>query len=458
MLRRTLTACVAALVTTTGAAMVCGPAAAAEPAGVVDVPVAFAVKNTNTTGVSCASDGAPYTVRGHLIAPASQLAGSGTGAVTIYLHGLGYGEFFWHFTGVPGYDFATELARAGNASLIIDRLGYGASGKPQGQQSCYGSQADVTHQLVQALRTGSYQASGTTPRGFSRVALASHSAEGFAAQNEAYTYRDIDGLLVFSFADSGSTPLTLSLFSQTQMICARGGEQQAGSSGPGGYAYVGQSDAAFQGANFYDTDPAVASRITAMRSRDPCGETASAVPSGTSDTTNDGQITVPVLLAIGDHDALFSPSSLTTQKAQYTGSKDVTAATVPDAGQAVTLGRSAPAFRALVIDWLRAHGFSGAPLASAPGSSATPATPSASPNSPGAPPTGTPVRHRAAHCVRRHRHHSGGRYCHADRRGRASRHRSRRHHHVRGRTHRPVSATHRAPAAGRGRGPTGRST
>lgn len=432
MLCRTLTACLAALVTITGAALLSGPAAAAEPAGVVDVPVSFAVKNTNSSSVSCASDGAPYTVRGHLIAPASQLAGGRLDTVTIYLHGLGYGEFFWHFTGVPGYDFATELARAGNASLIVDRLGYGASGKPPGQQSCYGSQADVTHQLVGQLRSGSYQAGGPTPVAFGRVVLASHSAEGFAAQNEAYTYRDIDGLMVFSFADSGSTPLTFSLFGETQAICAKGGEQQAGSSGPGGYAYVGQSDAAFRGANFYDTDPAVASLVTAMRSRDPCGETASAVPSGMRDTTTDGQITVPVLLAIGDHDVLFSPSSLQTQKAQYTKSKDVTATTLPNAGQAVTLERSAPAFRAVVIDWLRARGFSGAPLPSTPGSLGT-----SPPNGGGSAGTGTPAVRRAAHCVRRHRHHSGGRYCHADRRGRHARHRARHPHHRGRHAHRP---------------------
>jgi len=419
MLRRTLTTCLAVTATAVGTGVASGSARAAEPAGVVDVPVAFAVKNTNTSRVSCASDGAPYTVRGHLIAPASQLAGRGPQAVTLYLHGLGYGEFFWHFTGVPGYDFATELARAGNASLVIDRLGYGASGKPPGQQSCYGSQADVTHQLVGQLRAGSYQAGGAAARAFSRVVLASHSAEGFTAQNEAYTYRDIDGLMVFSFADSGSTPLTLSLFGRAQTICAAGGQPQAGSSGPGGYAYVGQTDAEFQGANFYDTDPAVVSLVTGMRSRDPCGETASAVANGSSDTTNDGQITVPVLLAIGDHDALFSPSSLSTQKAQFTGSRDVTALTLPDTGQAVTLGRSAPTFRSAVIDWLRARGFSGAPP-SGVGSS---------------PASGTRARRRAAHCVKRHRHHSGRRYCHADRRGRHSRHRGRRHHH-RSRAHR----------------------
>lgn len=434
MLRRTLTACLTLLAAALGMGIASGAQAAAEPAGVVDVPVAFAVKNTNTSRVSCASDGAPYTVRGHLIAPAAQLAGSGPQAVTLYLHGLGYGEFFWHFTGVPGYDFATELARAGNASLVIDRLGYGASGKPPGQQSCYGSQADVTHQLVGQLRAGSYQAGGAAARAFSRVVLASHSAEGFAAQNEAYTYRDVDGLMVFSFADSGSTPLTLSLFGRTQMICAAGGQPQAGSSGPGGYAYVGQSDAEFQGANFYDTDPAVVSLVTGMRSRDPCGETASAVASGMSDSVNDGQITAPVLLAIGDHDVLFSPSSLSTQKAQFTGSRDVTALTLPDTGQAVTLGRSAPAFRSVVIDWLRAHGFSGAPPSST--STAPPTTSGALPPSGGGSP-GTHARTHLRHCVRRHRHHSGGRYCHPDRRGRHTRHRARHGHHRQAVAHRP---------------------
>src|SRR5438309_8951686 len=93
---------------------------------VVTRPVMFSVRNLNRTPVSCSTDGAAYEIRGRIVGPASSLARSG-GAATLYLHGLGFGVFFWDFSAVPGYDFAAAQAAAGHVSVIIDRLGYGAS-------------------------------------------------------------------------------------------------------------------------------------------------------------------------------------------------------------------------------------------------------------------------------------------------------------------------------------------
>ena len=76
------------------------------------LPVSFQVKNTNTTTApGCTPDGAAYTVRGHLTAPAK---GKRSG-VTLYLHGLGLGEWLWNFQQVKGYNFVAGMARPGNA-------------------------------------------------------------------------------------------------------------------------------------------------------------------------------------------------------------------------------------------------------------------------------------------------------------------------------------------------------
>ena len=48
---------------------------AARADGTVVLNASFHVKNTNTSGVSCPSDNAGYTVRGHLVGPQSVLAG-----------------------------------------------------------------------------------------------------------------------------------------------------------------------------------------------------------------------------------------------------------------------------------------------------------------------------------------------------------------------------------------------
>ena len=102
-------------------------------------------------------DGGTYTVRGHLTAPKK---GKRSG-VTLYLHGLGLGEWLWNFQPVKSYNFVAGMARAGHASVSVDRLGYGASDKPpDGKSLCIGSQADVAHQIVGQLKAGSYTVAG----------------------------------------------------------------------------------------------------------------------------------------------------------------------------------------------------------------------------------------------------------------------------------------------------------
>src|SRR5207245_2451849 len=94
-------------------------------------------------------------------------------AVTLYLHGAG-GDLF-DFTQVPGYDFAAALARAGHASVVVDRLGYGQSPEPNGFASCLGAQADLAHQIVDELRAGRYRTGdGRRPASFSSVAIGGH--------------------------------------------------------------------------------------------------------------------------------------------------------------------------------------------------------------------------------------------------------------------------------------------
>ena len=155
------------------------------------LPVSFQVKNTNTTAApKCTPDGAAYTVRGHLTAPAK---GKRAG-VTLYLHGLGLGEWLWNFQPVKSYNFVAGMARTGHASVTVDRLGYGASDKPpDGKSICIGSQADVAHQIVGQLKAGSYTVQGGKARKFKRVGLVGHSAAGQISITEAYTYAGPEG-------------------------------------------------------------------------------------------------------------------------------------------------------------------------------------------------------------------------------------------------------------------------
>jgi pimeloyl-ACP methyl ester carboxylesterase len=326
-------------------------------AGAIEsIPVSFSVKNTDTSGLPCPTDGKQYVVHGELIGPPWRLgAATDTAdrAVTLYLHGLGFGGYFWNYAAVSGYDYAVEMAKLGHASAVIDRLGYGSSSHPDGSFSCVGGQADITHQIIDQLKAGSYATSGPSVR-FERVALASHSAGGAIAQVEAYSYRDTDALIVMAWDDQPSLLATDQAL-QTGVVCATTG-QLAGPGQPGGYAYFGQTPGAFRAAMFHNADPRVEASITGMRPRDPCGEIAS-LATAIIQGSKVAAITEPVLVVCGANDALFPPPSCERQQALYTGSHDVSTTTLQNTGHALTLGRTAPQLRAAVSAWLDKRGF-----------------------------------------------------------------------------------------------------
>ena len=323
---------------------------------VVSRAVTFAVRNTNTSALPCAADGAAYEVKGHLVGPRSAVSGTSARrrAVTLYLHGLGFGEFFWNFKQVPGYDYATAQARAGHVSVVIDRLGYDSSGHPDGNQTCLGSQADTAHQVVQLLRSGKYGVEGGNAVRFKKVALAGHSVGGLIADIEAYSFKDVDALIIMSISYS-NLPFAAIEFGQARAVCQAGG-QPSEPGGPPGYAYMGQTPAAFRATFFHSARNSVIGAVTAARNRDPCGDTASVIPALQRERSV-ASIKVPVLVICGTRDVLFSPVGCDLQRDRYTGARSASLALVKNAGHAVTLEREEATFRKKVSRWLARRGF-----------------------------------------------------------------------------------------------------
>jgi len=331
------------------------PAAAARGASAADgsvgrLPISFTVRNVNRSKFACASDGKTYTVRGHLVGPTAQLQGSAAAATTLYLHGLNFGEFLWQFTDVPGYDYATDQARAGNTSVIIDRLGYGASDKPAGNAICAGSRADIAHQMVLALKSGNYRVDGQNAPRFARVALAGHSYGGQIAELEAYSFGDIDGLAVVSYTDQGSSALAASSSAYTAKACAAGGQPVA-PGGPTGYAPYGNPNGA-KAAVLNDATPLVAAAALPKLTLNPCADMLPFNDVAKLNLANIGAIKVPVLEIVGGGDQLFPASAGKRQAALFTGSSAVDLFTVPGAGHAITLQRSHDAFTEGFGSWL----------------------------------------------------------------------------------------------------------
>jgi pimeloyl-ACP methyl ester carboxylesterase len=319
--------------------------------------VTFTVQNVNRSKLPCTTDGASYQIKGHIVGPRSAQGKSSRRrkpAVTLYLHGLGFGEFFWSFKQVPGYDYAAAQARAGHVSVVIDRLGYELSGHPDGNQSCLGGQADIAHQIVQQLRSGGYEVEAGKAVRFKKVALAGHSVGGFIANIEAYSFKDVDALIIMSISYS-NLPFAAVEFGQGRIVCQAGG-QPSEPGGPAAYAYMGQTPAAFKAIFFHSAKQSVIDAVTAVRNRDPCGDTASVIPAILA-SRSVSVVKVPVLVICGTRDVLFSPVGCGLQRDRYTSARDVSLALVKNAGHAVTLEREEAIFRKKVSRWLARRGF-----------------------------------------------------------------------------------------------------
>jgi hypothetical protein len=326
---------------------------------VVDLPVSFAVHNTNTSGVSCQTDGAPYTIHGHLVGPRSMLINAAPRAVTLYLHDLGDGEWFFRFSAVPGHDFAVEMARMGHVSLTVADLGYLPSGQPLGMQSCAGGHADVIHQIVGQVRSGSYGVQGLTARAFTKVVVGAFSYGALEAQIEAYSYKDIDGLAIFGYSDQGASQRTTSTGIADAPGCTAGGKPANGETGPSGYFDFDSSEAGYEDGlfNVDNADPAVVAAAGQLRARAPCGDLLSLPQGLATDVNRLGEVTVPVLLVYGRADKIYPAEGEPSQRGEFSGTSDITSAFLDNTGHAFTLERSAPTFRSIVSAWLLGHRF-----------------------------------------------------------------------------------------------------
>jgi pimeloyl-ACP methyl ester carboxylesterase len=325
---------------------------------VVDRAVEIGVRNLDRTEYgptelqTCPADpatqGATWTVRARLVAPRDVLRRRHR-AITVDVHGLAAdGQTSFHLQGVDGYDHATELARRGHASLVIDRIGYGASTRPDGRDVCTGAGADIVHQVVEHLRAGDYGGPS-----FERVAVAGFSAGGLFAEVEASTFRDVDALAVLSYEDQGFRPFLLGELGKHAQRCADASD---------GYAPTfddrddpaAPADRTAAALLSPDAARAVVDAVVARHAPDPCGEDP-----GPYIASNPGRlaaVTTPVLLVYGEDDALFDASLAPQQAAHFTGSRDVTTVVLPHTAHLLMLERTAPRLRDRLAAWLDRHG------------------------------------------------------------------------------------------------------
>jgi pimeloyl-ACP methyl ester carboxylesterase len=324
---------------------------------VLDIPITFQVVNRNTTGIPCAPepDGKTYTVHGSLVAP-KDLVREKSPSATLYLHGLGYGGFFFHLKEIPEYDYAREQAAQGHVSVVIDRLGNPAhSDLPDGNATCLPAQADMTDQIADALRAGTYTIAGVRPK-FSRVLLAGHSAGGLIAEITQSVFHSAEAVAVIGYTHYPS-PLALQQFFAAGQDCVTAPQGAHGGSGAPNYAPFGRTDEDFAAGHFYDVEPAVAEIVLRKHNLDPCGDLMSGLQGLLGTNLATLTIDVPALLLTGEKDALFPPpfNQLETQTA-WPGAARFGSVEIPGTGHAMTFGRTHEEFRALMAQWLATNG------------------------------------------------------------------------------------------------------
>jgi hypothetical protein len=192
--------------------------------------------------------------------------------------------------------------------------------------------------------------------------LAGHDVGGLVAEIEAYSYRDIDGLVQVTWADQGQTPYIVERATQSGANwCTLDPQPQSDAPGsPPNYHHFTVSAQEMREKLFYDANPAVLDAATRLRARNPCGMIRSAPTATTIDRLHADEISVPVLVAFGDEDTLVWTREGEEQQADnYTASPDRTTYFVPNAGHFPMLEKTAPRFAAVLASWLTWHGFAG---------------------------------------------------------------------------------------------------
>jgi pimeloyl-ACP methyl ester carboxylesterase len=154
-------------------------------------------------GRSCRASMLPVTVElgsAQVFARMCTPTGSRPRAVQLLVHGITYDHRYWN-TADPAqprgdrYSWEAAAARAGYATVAIDRLGAGRSSHPPSATVNLASNAAVVHQVVQQLRAGRVPAAGK-PIAYRTVVLVGHSYGSMTAWTEADRFQDVDALVL----------------------------------------------------------------------------------------------------------------------------------------------------------------------------------------------------------------------------------------------------------------------
>lgn len=275
----------------------------------------------------------------------------GAHQIDVMVSGGSYNRTYWDWPVKPAiYSYVDKTLRAGRATLAYDRIGYGASSHPVSALVTVDANAYALHQLIQ-------WASG---QGFTQVNAIGHSVGSVVALKEASTYKDVTRLVLTGMLHP-IAPLASTVVA-TDIYPALLDPQFLGKSFDPGYLTTRPGT---RQSLFYVpwADPAVVAYDEAhkdtMTSVEFDGALTETELPPILNTTGKG-ITVPLLIVVGENDALLcgvlapcSQNQLYVREAPYySNAADFTVKSIPGTGHSLTLNPTADESFGAINQWL----------------------------------------------------------------------------------------------------------
>lgn len=242
--------------------------------------------------ISAGSGGSGWTVSGDLYLPRDTTPST----VQVLLPGLTYDRRYWTVPGANNY--AHHMARAGYAVLAFDRLGTGLSSRPPADQVALDMHVATLHQMLEMVRDGSVGG-----HAFDHVVTVGHSYGSGIAIVEAARHQDVDALVI-----SGMLHATAPLYEEVIGFFHPAAEDPVlGPTAPPEWPewYMTQRPGYRAKMLEYapNIEPGLSEYNELIKSTATIGEGMSLPDTYSRETSL--AVKVPVLLVVGQHDALF---------------------------------------------------------------------------------------------------------------------------------------------------------
>ena len=281
------------------------------------------------------SDGNTYTIAGFLYYSGNFR----NRPLQVLVHGGTYNHKYWDVPTINGhsYSYARFMAEEGYALLAIDQLGTGESSKPSGDFVTLNETASSLHQVLAQMR------SGDNPLGyaFQQIILVGHSFGSINSILVQATYHDADALVVTGL---GHVPHELPI--PPELIAAL---LQ--------FPYFPLPPEA-RSALFYNAaaaDPDVINydnlNLADLLTRGQLFTTFAAIFNPAADHV--GSVTGPVLVQLGEFDALWPSLYAGGEAAFWTSASSVTVQSLPEVGHSFNTHLDNKRGWKLINNWIK---------------------------------------------------------------------------------------------------------